>query len=97
MKRRLPVILLGLVFLGIAAFSGYKIITIMNEYKAGEEAYEQLQQFVNIPEPTQRQEETPDETICPESNQEPEKVESEDPEQTVPWQFPARRCTRRRK
>lgn len=84
MKRRLPVMLLCLVFLGIAAFSGYKIITIMNEYKAGEEAYEQLQQFVNIPEPTQRQEEAPDETIRPESNQEPENVESEDPEQTVP-------------
>ena len=62
MKRKLPVILLCLVFLGIAAFSGYKIITIMSEYKAGEESYEQLQQFVSLPDSTQPRETTPDET-----------------------------------
>ena len=75
MKRKLPILLLCLVFLGIAVFSGYKIITIMSEYKAGEESYEQLQQFVVIPEDTQPQETEPDGTILQETG---------DPEQTVP-------------
>ena len=74
MKRKLPVILLCLVFLGTAVFSGYKIMTIMSEYKAGEESYEQLQQLVSIPEPGQTQTAEPDETRGSQSNA---------PEQTV--------------
>ena len=75
MKRKIPLILLCLVFLGIAVFSGYKIITILSEYKAGEESYEQLQQFISVPESTQTQTAELEQTVSP---------ESEDPEQTVP-------------
>lgn len=50
MKRKLPLILLCLVFGGIAVFSGYQIVSILTEYKAGETAYSDLQQYINLPE-----------------------------------------------
>jgi len=75
MKRKLPLILLCLVFLGIAVFSGYKIITIMSEYEAGEASYEQLQQFVSFPEPTQTPAAKPDEPV---------RLQPDELEQTVP-------------
>ena len=53
MKRNLFFYLLCLIFAGIAIFSAYKIVSAMREYKAGEEAYEQLQQYLYIPETTQ--------------------------------------------
>lgn len=53
MKRKVPIILLCLIFAGIAVFSGYKIIMILSEYKAGEETYADLQQYISMPEATE--------------------------------------------
>lgn len=52
MKRNWFLYLLCLIFAGIAVFSGYKIISTLREYKAGEDAYEELQQYLYIPEAT---------------------------------------------
>ena len=43
---------LCLLFAGIAIFSGYEIISTLAEYKAGEDAYNDLQQYVSMAEPT---------------------------------------------
>ena len=51
--RKGILICLCLIFAGIAVFSGYKIITTMQEYKAGEDAYEDLQQYLYTPEDTE--------------------------------------------
>lgn len=51
-RFNIPLLLLCLLFLGIAVFSGYKVITIMLEYKEGEQVYEDLQQHIQLPAPT---------------------------------------------
>ena len=43
---------LCLVLAGIVCFSGYQIVTILLDYKAGEDTYEDLQQYVHIADPT---------------------------------------------
>ena len=43
---------LCLILAGIAIFSGYEIITTLAEYKAGEDAYNDLQQYVYAADPT---------------------------------------------
>ena len=50
MKRRILPALLLTVFLAGAAVAGYKIITIRREYRAGEKTYQQMQQYVQVPE-----------------------------------------------
>jgi sortase B len=52
MRRNLLIFLLCLIFAGIAIFSGYEIVKTLLEYKAGEDAYNQLQQYVSVAEPT---------------------------------------------
>ncbi len=49
MKRKLAVSVLFLFFLGVAVFSGYKIVSIVAEYRAGENTYEEVQQYIHIP------------------------------------------------
>lgn len=44
--------LLCLILAGIAIFSGYEIVTTLVEYKAGEDAYNNLQQYVSVANPT---------------------------------------------
>lgn len=70
MKRKLPFLLLCTIFLGIAGFSGYKIITISAEYRAGEQVYEELQNYVTIetPAPTPSVSAAPDSTTPPEDD-----------------------------
>ena len=48
MKRKILLLLFGLIFALTAAFAGYKVVTILTEYKAGEDAYESLQQYIHI-------------------------------------------------
>ena len=60
MKHKFPFIVLCILFLGVAAFSGYKVFTILSDYKAGEDSYEELKQYVHIetekatPKPTKK-------------------------------------------
>ncbi len=63
----IPLILLCLVFLGVAVFSGYKVVSILNEYKEGEKTYEDLQQHVQLPVSTKppAQNEVPSPTYSP--------------------------------
>lgn len=49
MKRKALLSVLFLFFLAVAIFSGYKIIGILTEYRAGESTYEALQQHVELP------------------------------------------------
>ena len=87
MKRKLAVSVLFLFFLGVAVFSGYKIVSIVAEYRAGENTYEEVQQYIHIPptEPTQPTENTkpvekPTENLTEEP---PEETETEPPKPDI--------------
>ena len=58
MKRNVLLIVLCLIFAGVAVFSGYQIVSTLLEYKAGEDTYSDLQQYVDIPEETQASDRT---------------------------------------
>lgn len=51
MKRKIPLLMLCLTFLGIAGYSGYQLMMEWQEYKAGEEAYDSLSQYIQLAEP----------------------------------------------
>ncbi|MBQ8830993.1 MAG: class B sortase [Oscillospiraceae bacterium] len=48
MKRKVPLILLCLAFLGIAMYFGLQFYREQNEYRKGTETYEELAQYVHI-------------------------------------------------
>ena len=68
MKRNLPLILLCIGFLGIAAFSGYQLFNILSEYKVGEDTYKDLEQYISTttPAPDDESEVENDGTVWPE-------------------------------
>lgn len=52
MKRKIPFLILSLVFLGMFLYSGYRILGILREYRAGEQTYAALSEYVQVPETT---------------------------------------------
>ena len=48
MKRKIPLILLCAVFLGIAGYFGFRLFAQWNEYRIGQKAYDELTQYVHI-------------------------------------------------
>ena len=61
MRRNSLTFWLCLILAGIAIFSGYEIVKTLLEYKAGEDAYNNLQQYVSVAEPTDpAKDETPE-------------------------------------
>ena len=72
MKKKLPLILLAMVFLAIALFSGWQLFGILYEYHQGESAYDELSQFAATPTPPPSAPDdpaatpTPDNTVWPE-------------------------------
>lgn len=50
-KVSIPLLLLCVLFLGIAVFSGYKVVTISLEYREGEKTYQEIQQYIQLPSP----------------------------------------------
>ena len=68
MKRNLPLILLCIAFLAIAAFSGYQLFNILSEYKQGEDTYKDLEQYVStVPDDSEDADaENDDGTVWPE-------------------------------
>ena len=48
MKRKIPLILLCLLFLGLTGYFGGRLFLDWSEYRAGEKAYEELAQYVHI-------------------------------------------------
>ena len=78
MKRKLPLILLCLVFLGMAGYFGARLYLEWSEYRAGELAYEALTQYVHL-ETSPPAEETPAE-VPEEQPTEPVTVPSTAPE-----------------
>ena len=72
MKKKLPLILLAIVFLAIALFSGWQLFGILYEYHQGESAYDELSQFAATPTPPPSAPDdpaatpTPDNTVWPE-------------------------------
>lgn len=56
MKRKIPLLLLCLVFLSMTIYSGYRLLMEYREYKAGEEVYDSLSQYIaQPPNPTTEQ------------------------------------------
>lgn len=51
MKRKPISLILLVLFIGIGAFAGWKIYEQQSEYQSGENAYEDLEQYVFIPDP----------------------------------------------
>jgi len=53
MKRKLPLILLCILFLGVAGYFGFRLYQAWSEYRTGEAAYDALAQYVHLdPSPT---------------------------------------------
>lgn len=48
MKRNWILILLCLICIAIASYSGYQIWSILHEYREGDETYNQMQQFIDM-------------------------------------------------
>ena len=48
MKRTIPLILLCIVFLGIAGYNGLGLYREWQEYRAGEQAYDELSQYIHV-------------------------------------------------
>lgn len=51
MRRKIPLLLLCLLFLGIAIYAGSQFWGQWKEYKAGEETYDTLSQYIQLAEP----------------------------------------------
>lgn len=58
MKRKAPLILLCVVFLGIAGYFGFHFFSQLQHYQEGEESYDALTQHIHIEETTATAEET---------------------------------------
>lgn len=52
MRRNSLTFLLCLILAGVAVFSGYKIVKALLDYKVGEDTYKDLQQYVQMADPT---------------------------------------------
>lgn len=82
MKRKLPLILLCILFLGIAGYFGIRFYLEWNEYREGEKAYEELARYIRL-EASPTGAETP-EKQPPELSADPEVS----PEETAPPEEP---------
>ena len=51
MKRKIPLILLCILFLGIAGYNGLGLYREWQEYRVGEQAYEELAQYIHTEKP----------------------------------------------
>ncbi len=65
MKRKIPLIVLGIMFLALGVYSGWQLYLVTSEYSAGEDTYTEAAQFVSLPDPT------PTPTILPEATPDP--------------------------
>ena len=66
---------------GIVCFSGYRIVSILLDYKAGEDTYEDLQQYVHIADPTKPAVDSVP-TTCPNDETREEDVTAPEREET---------------
>ncbi|MBQ3011525.1 MAG: class B sortase [Oscillospiraceae bacterium] len=80
MKKKLPLLILGIAFLAIACFSGYNLAQILAEYHKGTQTYDELAQYVNTaPSVTpSAQEQEDDGTVWPEVDFEALKAVNDD-------------------
>lgn len=81
MKRKILLSPLFVLFLSVALFSGYKIVTILLEYRFGENTYQEVQQYVHIPETEQPTQEATKPTA-------PDETETTTAPTEAPIQFP---------
>lgn len=84
MKRKILLILMCLLFLGIGGYSGIRFYQEWNEYRIGEQTYDAMTQYVHLEaspteEPVQPKEETNTEPELPQPDPEP----TEEPDDTV--------------
>lgn len=87
MKRKLILTLLCLVLIAGAVFAGYQIITTLGEYRAGEEAYQQIQQYIDLP-ATEPDSQTEPTVSASEPATEPEETESASEPTEPPFVYP---------
>lgn len=80
MKRKIPLMLLCLLFLGVFLYSGFRILNILREYRAGEQTYEALMEYVQIPEAA-----PPSRTEAPEAAPAQERVQTRTPGDETIW------------
>ena len=52
MKRKIPLLLLSLVFLSMSVYAGVSLLSTEKEYEKGEEIYESFSQYIEVPEKT---------------------------------------------
>lgn len=71
MKRKIPLILLCIVFLGIAGYFGIRLYQEWSEYRAGEKAYEALAQYVQMDPSPARKEITKEQATVPSASTDP--------------------------
>lgn len=87
LKRKLPFYLAVLLCLCVAAVSGYKVFSIVTEYRAGEDTSSELQQYIQIaptqPDPTQPT--LPPSTEAPEDTESAETMPPEPTEDPFPY------------
>ncbi len=65
MKRKIPLLLLCMVFLGVAGYFGIRLYKQWNTYRMGEEAYEALAQYVHLDSSPVREEITKEQEPMP--------------------------------
>lgn len=91
-RLSVPLLLLSLVFLGIALFSGWKVISILLEYRKGEQTYEQMQQHIDLSAiptvPPQEQPDIPSTPSSPSDSHIQEATPTQPEEATTPYVSP---------
>jgi len=75
MKKSIVIILIVLL-LGVFAFSAWQVLDTLQEYRVGEKFYEEMDQYISVPEPTEKkrpfwEKENPAEETLPEEPTEP--------------------------
>ena len=75
MKKVILTIVIVLL-LGVFAFSAWQVVDILGEYREGEQAYQELEQFISIPASSQKEDPVPAETEVGTLETQPEESDS---------------------
>lgn len=85
MKKKIPFILLILLLMGIAVFSGYQVAATLIGYSEADSAYDDLQQYVSVP-ATQPPRKEPEPAATASPDEVPEETAGEtEPVDDTPW------------
>lgn len=85
MKRKIPLILLCLLFLGMAGYFGTRLYLEWNEYRVGEKTYNELTQYIHLEAPPATEAVTPKEESPAESEPLPDEPEPAQAPDDTSW------------